>query len=824
MRIVRLSPILASLSFGSVFGCSDSRPLPTALSPVESGRASVPTVDLATEIDNLLRSGYAGGTRQAISSRWSNIVRQNEREPNGQLSNGRTGPAAAARKQLTQLVAFLESKTDESTPSTGETRTHFVTRLVLDMSLYIYAGPATPVPVLTATSDVVLKVVVPTQTDTVATPALQAAVIFPAGAVAEPTIVVVSPVSTYYPANCSGPLDTGLCQYPNFYHFNVFPDVKLAVPAQVQVCHVDAGTNRLPLADHSRFRVAHEKPANPADYSAGGTIVDNVEVLALVPLMNVTNCEGGNGTTYTPAVSASASHTPFGQMRDVAARLVHRTLAAAARAVTPRNAYAIDVGGGGFVESFSVFGIVDPFGKADIAQSTTAGTRFRILETEGFAGDTIIIPSWTIRNAGSATSGSVSGVISLATEALMTSPISSIPVATIAALVPGETHAYAPTQFILPYTLAPGTYYLGTIASHTRPDSTASDDAVSIQLTVLNPSPTYTMTDLGGLGSRGADVKGINESGVIVGQSANAASTPRGFVWQAGVMTDIGSLAGHATDEVAATGINDLGEIVGNARNAAGQRRAFIKTTAGFLDLGGVPGFISTFANAINNSGDVVGATNNVAPLVEGNPNTIHAVRWAARGAAVDLGLLGGAWNSQIFAVNQRGQYAVTRDVGYVVTTNVLFNAAEPPMLLKDLDNPSTVGGGAIAQAINDSGVVAGLSKALSGSATHAYIYRPGAAAAIDLGTLGGPVSTAFGINNQGIVVGGAMKATGPQFPFVWNRRAGMIALPVLAGATRGFARVINESGVIAGNVFVPTNVGGVTVIVTHGVRWTPAP
>ena len=508
MRLVYLSTILASLSLGSVLGCTDSHPLPTALSPVEAGRASMPTVDLATEIDNLIRSGYAGGTRQAINSRWSNVVRQNERERNGQLSNGRKGPAAAARKQLTELVAFLEWKTDESTPSAGETRTHFVTRLVLDMSLYIYAGPATPVPVLTATSDVVLKVVVPTQTDTVATPALQAAVIFPAGAVAEPTIVVVSPVSTYYPANCSGPLDTGLCQYPNFYHFNVFPDVKLAVPAQVQVCHVDAGTNRLPLANHVRFRVAHEKPANEADYSAGSTIVDNVEVLALVPLMNVTNCEGGTGTTYTPPVTSSASRTPLGQMRAVAARLMHRTLVAATRALTPRNAYAIDVGGGGSAELFSVFGIVDPLGKPDLAFTSSP----TVSRSDALPGDPLTVGPYTFTNAGSATAGAFSNAIVLATDtALIASAVTLASPASVPSLVPRSNVSAAASSVTIPTSIAPGTYFIGIRADigGTVVESDETNNVTSVRIVVRKPVDPNFALDVGDAAACALDAYGV---------------------------------------------------------------------------------------------------------------------------------------------------------------------------------------------------------------------------------------------------------------------------------------------------------------------------
>ena len=64
---------------------------------------------------------------------------------------------------------------------------------------------------------------------------------------------------------------------------------------------------------------------------------------------------------------------------------------------------------------------------------------------------------------------------------------------------------------------------------------------------------------------------------------------------------------------------------------------------------------------------------------------------------------------------------------------------------------------------INDLGQIAGRSETSAGE-THAVLWEDGSP--IDLGTFGGPYSSAYGINNRGQVVGTASTATGWHTPF----------------------------------------------------------
>lgn len=84
---------------------------------------------------------------------------------------------------------------------------------------------------------------------------------------------------------------------------------------------------------------------------------------------------------------------------------------------------------------------------------------------------------------------------------------------------------------------------------------------------------------LGGLNSWG---RGINNAGVIVGESETSDRHVRAFKWENGVMTDLGTLGG---DNSSAAGINELGQIVGWAEDNRGSRRACVWINGQINDL-----------------------------------------------------------------------------------------------------------------------------------------------------------------------------------------------------------------------------------------------
>lgn len=75
----------------------------------------------------------------------------------------------------------------------------------------------------------------------------------------------------------------------------------------------------------------------------------------------------------------------------------------------------------------------------------------------------------------------------------------------------------------------------------------------------------------------------------------------------------------------------------------------------------------------------------------------------------------------------------------------------------------------------------------------------------VDLGTLGGSYSSAYGINESGQVVGVSQTVTGQLRAFVWDKATGMIDLGTLGGNVSG-AYAINDTGRIVGSARTATN------------------
>ena len=85
----------------------------------------------------------------------------------------------------------------------------------------------------------------------------------------------------------------------------------------------------------------------------------------------------------------------------------------------------------------------------------------------------------------------------------------------------------------------------------------------------------------------------------------------------------------------------------------------------------------------------------------------------------------------------------------------------------------------------------------------------------ISLGTFGGSQSWAYGLNDQGYVVGSADEPGGTYHAFVWNGTE-MVDLGTLGGYYSS-AYAINDQGIIVG--FALDAFGQ-----THAVEWVPVP
>ena len=110
----------------------------------------------------------------------------------------------------------------------------------------------------------------------------------------------------------------------------------------------------------------------------------------------------------------------------------------------------------------------------------------------------------------------------------------------------------------------------------------------------------------------------INDQGQIAGNRYLADDTPRGFIWQHGEMTDLGTLGGARTTSVVA--INEHGLIIGTSGP-----RGFVWENGHITLLSPLPGDTRSEVAAINDRGQIVGTS------VGGGPRgtVYHAVIWS---------------------------------------------------------------------------------------------------------------------------------------------------------------------------------------------------
>jgi hypothetical protein len=98
----------------------------------------------------------------------------------------------------------------------------------------------------------------------------------------------------------------------------------------------------------------------------------------------------------------------------------------------------------------------------------------------------------------------------------------------------------------------------------------------------------------------------ISESGVIAGSSDTGGGTQIAATWQAGTRSLVGALPGDGSST--AFGVNKSGDVVGYSINVlTGGIRAFLKRAGKLYDLGALTGFQYTGAQAISDTGVIVG-------------------------------------------------------------------------------------------------------------------------------------------------------------------------------------------------------------------------
>lgn len=297
---------------------------------------------------------------------------------------------------------------------------------------------------------------------------------------------------------------------------------------------------------------------------------------------------------------------------------------------------------------------------------------------------------------------------------------------------------------------------------------------------------------------------------------------------------NIGSLTGPG-NFARATGLNNAGQVTGITFNAGGNTRSFIwSAPGGMADIGTLPGADGALEPVINNNGVIAAIANNTVTSFN------RAFRWSAVSGITDLGVLGAGPVEASYprAINDAGiivgdSWAFGNDYHTFLWT---FGTGMIDIHTNASDDSNPVGISAIGHVAGNyrfdgelgRGYVWSFGSGMTdiaplGVRTEAFGMTPGGRVTgqigdpfigsramtwtqggglVDLGTLGGTISTGRGANDKGQVVGGAQTAAGPVHAYIWTAKEGMVDLNTrLKHAPPGIVLVtalgISETGAI---------------------------
>ena len=280
---------------------------------------------------------------------------------------------------------------------------------------------------------------------------------------------------------------------------------------------------------------------------------------------------------------------------------------------------------------------------------------------------------------------------------------------------------------------------------------------------------------------------GVNDLGYNRGEAPaiRPTGTPQYQIFDIGVV-QVGDSASQGF------GVSPGGIAVGRSFQANGTQAFTWTLNGGIVGLPNLSGRSYCVSNSANDSGIVVG-TGATTAFGSGRLPVV----WQ-NGVVSQLPLPVGETLGDANSVNA-SNVAVGSVDGGSNQRGVIYSGGSATVITQTTANGSFF---LTAFGVNDSGRIVGQGIDPGNAARNVgIVYDIGQNVAFEVGALPGlNGALAFGVSNNGYVVGASMLNQGPGSPFIWSDQGGIVAIPLATGTSEGSARAVNSAGWVVGD------------------------